>query len=95
MKAKSIKGKSVEELKSALTKTISADFRPTLAIIFSSVSQDLKSICEVVDAEGIAIFGCTTNGEFIDEETEKGSVVALLLEINKNYYEIYLGRIPK
>jgi hypothetical protein len=60
MKAKSIKGKSIAELKRALTETIPTDFRPTLAIIFSSVSQDLKSICDVVNAEGIAIFGCTT-----------------------------------
>ena len=67
MKAKSIKGKSVEELKAALAETISADFKPTLAVVFSSVSQDLKGICDVVDAEGIAIFGCTTNGEFIDK----------------------------
>jgi hypothetical protein len=94
MKAKSIKGRSAEEIKTALSESMANGFVPTLAIIFSSVSQDLKSICEVVDAEGIAIFGCTTNGEFIDEETEKGSVVALLLEINKNYYEIYLEEYP-
>jgi hypothetical protein len=94
MKAKSIKGKSVEELKSALAETISADFRPTLAIIFSSVSQDLKSICDVVDAEGIAIFGCTTAGEFIDEETETGSWVMLLMDLNPDYFKIYLEEYP-
>ena len=94
MKAKSIKGKSVEELKAALAKTISADFMPTLAIIFSSVSQDLKSICDVVDAEGIAIFGCTTSGEFIDEETETGSWVMLLMDLNPEYFQIHLEEYP-
>jgi hypothetical protein len=94
MKANSIKGKSVEELKSVLAETISADFSPTLAVIFSSVSQDLKGICEVVDAEGIAIFGCTTNGEFIDEQTEKGSWVMLLMDLNPDYFQIHLEEYP-
>ena len=94
MKAKSIKGKSVEELKSALAKTISADFRPTLGIVFSSVSQDLKGICDTMDAEGIAIFGSTTAGEFIDEETETGSWVMLLMDLNPDYFKIYLEEYP-
>ena len=95
MKAKSIKGKSITELKSALAKTITADFKPTLAVIFSSVSQDLKCICEVVDAEGIAIFGCTTNGEFIDEQTETGSCVMLLMDLNPDYFQIHLEEYPE
>ena len=94
MQAKSCKGKSITELKSALAKTITADFTPTLAVVFSSVSQDLKSICEVVDAEGIAIFGCTTNGEFIDEQTETGSWAMLLMDLNPDYFQIHLEEYP-
>ena len=94
MKAKSIKGKSVDELKSVLAETISADFKPTLAVVFSSISQDLKGICDVVDAEGIAIFGCTTNGEFIDEQTETGSWVMLLMDLNPDYFQINLEEYP-
>lgn len=94
MKAKSIKGKSIAELKAALAKTISAEFKPTLAIVFSSISQDLKGICDVVDAEGIAIFGCTTSGEFIDEETETGTWTMLLMDLNPDYFQIYLEEYP-
>jgi hypothetical protein len=94
MKAKSIKGKSVEELKSALAETITADFKPTLAIVFSSVSQDLIGIREVLDSEAIAIFGCTTAGEFIDEETEQGTWVMLLMDLNPAYFQIYLEEYP-
>lgn len=90
MQAKSCKGKSITELKTALAQTISSDFRPTLAVVFSSKSQDLKGICDTMDAEGIALFGCTTNGEFIDEATETGSWVMLLLDINPDYFKIYL-----
>lgn len=94
MKAKSIKGKSIDELKSALAENITADFKPTLAIIFSSVSQDLKGICDIMDAEGVAIFGCTTAGEFIDEETEQGTWVMLLMDLNQAYFQIYLEEYP-
>jgi hypothetical protein len=94
MKAKSIKGKSINELKSTLAKIISEDFKPTLGIVFSSVSQDLKGICDTMDAEGIAIFGCTTSGEFIDEDTETGSWVMLLMDLNPEYFQIHLEEYP-
>ena len=95
MKAKSIKGKSTEEIKSVLQDSISDGFKPTLAIVFLSVSQDRKAICKLLDAYGIAIFGATTSGEFIDEETEKGTAVMLLLDISKDSFQIYLDEYPK
>ncbi len=95
MKAKSIKGNSPEEIKSALQDSISDGFKPTLAIVFLSVSQDRKAIINLLDAKGIAIFGATTSGEFIDEVTEKGTVVMLLLDINKDYFQIYLDEYPE
>ncbi len=94
MQAKSIKGKSVPELKAALDKTITEDFKPTLAVVFSSKSQDLKGICDALDAEGIAIFGCTTAGEFIDEQTETGTWTMLLMDLNPEYFQIHLEEYP-
>ena len=94
MKAKSIKGKSTEEIKSALEQCMTDGFKPTLAICFISKSQDRKAICALLDAAGIAIFGCTTNGEFIDEVTEKGSAAILLLDMNKDYFQIYFEEYP-
>lgn len=89
MKAKSIKAKSTEELKSALSESMADGFKPTLAIVFISISQNRKAISELLDASEIAIYGATTNGEFIDEETEKGSIVLLLLDINKDNFRVY------
>jgi hypothetical protein len=94
MKAKSIKGKSPEEIKTALEKCMADGFKPTLAIVFLSVSQDRKAIGKLLDAHGIAIFGATTSGEFIDEVTEKGTVVMLLLDIKKDHFQIYLDEYP-
>ena len=90
MKSKSIKGKSREEIKTALIESMADGFKPALAIVFLSVSQDRDAICKLLDAEDIAIFGATTSGEFIDEVTEKGTVVMLLLDIKKDHFQIYL-----
>jgi hypothetical protein len=94
MKAKSIKGKSPEEINTALEKNMADGFKPTLAIVFLSVSQDRKAICKILDDQGIAIFGATTSGEFIDEVTEKGTVVMLLLDIKKEHFQIYIEEFP-
>jgi len=95
MKAKSIKGRSPEEIQSALKENMVDDFKPTLAIVFLSVSQDRNAICSLLDAEGISIFGATTSGEFIDEVTEKGSAVILLMDMKREHFQIYLEDYPE
>lgn len=95
MKAKSIKGNSTEEISIELQQSMADGYTPTLAIVFLSIKQDYKAICKLMDDAGIAVFGCTTNGEFIDEVTEKGSVAILLLDINKNYFQIYFEEYPE
>ena len=94
MKAKSIKAKSPEEIKDALNDSLLDGFKPTLAIVFLSIKQDRAAICDVLDKEGIAIYGATTNGEFIDEDLGKESVAILLLDINKDHFEVYLEEYP-
>ncbi len=95
MQAKSIKGHTTAEINTALQQSIADGFTPTLAICFVSIKQDRKAICKLLDDAGIAIFGTSTNGEFIDEETEKGSAAILLLDMNKNYFKIYFEEYPE
>ena len=94
MKAKSIKGKSPKEIHAVLKESMSDGFSPTLAIVFLSVSQDRSTICRILDEAGVAVFGATTSGEFIDEETESGSIAMLLLDMNRDHFEIYLDEFP-
>lgn len=94
MKSKSIKGNSTEAIKTELNNCLSDGFTPTLAISFISVAQDRTAITKLLDEKGIAVFGCTTNGEFIDEETEKGSAAILLLDMKKAYFQIYFEEYP-
>ncbi len=95
MKAKSIKGKSTEEIQSAFEQSMADGFKPTLAICFISKSLDRIAISNLLDAEGVSIFGCTTNGEFIDEEPEKESAAILLLDMNKDHFQIYFDEYPE
>jgi hypothetical protein len=88
MKAKSIKGKTPEEIKSALTESMADDFKPTLAIVFISVKQDREAISKLLDEKGIQIFGATTAGEFIDGEIEEASIVMMLLDMNPSYFKM-------
>ena len=94
MIAKSIQGDTLQAVKSELQNSISVTFKPTLAIVFASVSQDLEALIKVIDEADIEIFGCTTNGEFIDENTQTGSISILLLDIKKDDFKIYLEEYP-
>lgn len=90
MKARSIKGHSAVELEAALKALLSDDFRPTLAMVFLSVKQDRKGISSMLDSHGIAVFGCTSNGEFVDEDLGKESFAILLLDLDPACFRIYL-----
>jgi len=88
MKAKTIKGKSAEEIRSALEQSIADGFNPTLAIVFLSFKQDIDAVCKILDNEGIKIFGATSSGEFISSEIEEGSIAIMLLDINPSYFRL-------
>jgi hypothetical protein len=94
MRSKAIKGYSTEEIKEALDGSTVDGFKPTLAIVFMSIKQDRTAVTKLLDAAGIQIFGTTTNGEFVDEELGKGSVVILLLEVNPSYFTVLFAEYP-
>jgi hypothetical protein len=91
MQAKSIKGKSPDEIQSALQQSMSDGFKPTLAIVFISIKQDIEAVGDILDKQNIRIFGATSSGEFIDGEISHGDIVILLLDINSAYFEILFG----
>ena len=99
MKAKSIKGNSPEEIKTALQESMADGFKPTLAFVFISIKQQRDEISAMLDAEGISIFGATTGGEFIDGDIGHGSIAILLLDMDiSNFtilFEDYGGKDPE
>ncbi|MEJ7674840.1 MAG: hypothetical protein WKF59_19625 [Chitinophagaceae bacterium] len=38
-------------------------------------------------------YGCTTNGEFIDEEYQTGTIAILLLDVNPAYFSIQFSQL--
>ena len=88
MKAKSIKGRSQEEIQSALQESMTDGFTPTLAILFMSIKQNREVICELLNKEGIQIFGSTTSGEFISSEISEGGIAMMLLDIDPAYFKV-------
>lgn len=88
MKSKSISGKSTQDIQQALLKSLTDGFTPTVAIVFISIKQDRKTICELMDSKNIDVFGATSCGEFINGHQSEGEIAILLLELAKEHYTI-------
>ena len=90
MRSKSIHGKSISDIQSALDNAMADGFNPTLAIIFISVKQDRKAICNLLDSKNIDVFGATSCGEFINGYQSEGEIAILLLDLSNEHYAILL-----
>ena len=88
MKAKTFNAKSTSEVESGVKECYSDDFKPTLAIVFSSITQDPLAITSILHQKGISVFSSTTSGEFISSEINEGSIAVMLLDINPDYFKI-------
>jgi hypothetical protein len=86
MKAKSINGKTTVEIKEALEKSMTDGFRPTVAIVFISIKQDRKAVCEILHDKEIDLIGATSSGEFINGHQSEGEAAIMLFDINENDY---------
>jgi len=93
MQAKSVKGKYPREIQLALQQHLNENFKPTLAIVFISVKQDRKAICEILQKEEIDVFGATSCGEFINGHQSEGEIVVLLFDMAKEFYSILFEEI--
>ena len=93
MKAKSIKGNSPGDVQSALQQSMTDGFIPTLAIVFISITQDRKAVSEILRNADIDVLGATSSGEFIDGYQGEGSIVILLMDLNRDAYTILFEQI--
>jgi hypothetical protein len=90
MKAKSIKGKSTEEIKSALDQSLADGYKPTMAFVFLTDQEEIDSISALLDAAGIAIFGASTSENFTDTGIEPEGIVVMLLDMVPANFKIVL-----
>ncbi|MEO6669499.1 MAG: FIST N-terminal domain-containing protein [Ferruginibacter sp.] len=90
MKGKSIKGRSTEEIQTALRLSMADGYKPTLAFVFISTIENAEQIRNILDAAGIAIFGASTSEKFTEQGLEEADIVILLLDIKTGYFKIVL-----
>ncbi len=88
MKAKSIKGKSAEEIQLAFQQSMADGFKPTLAIVFMSYSNDLNAVSSLLNNYGVSVFGASSAGEFIDGDIGEGGVAVMVLDISPDYFKL-------
>jgi hypothetical protein len=92
MRAKSVKGKTIQDIENALLE-LQGNFKPTLAFVFLSVRQERDAVVQLLNRFSISVFGATTNGEFIDEDYEQGTIAILLLDVNPAYFFIQFAEL--
>lgn len=90
MKAKSIKGKNAEEIKTALQQSMAEGCKPTLAFVFLTEGDDIDAISAMLDVENIAIFGASTSEKFTEQGLEPEAIVVLLMDMDPAHFKIVL-----
>jgi hypothetical protein len=95
MKAKSIKGKSPEEIQSALQQCMADGYKPTLAMVFMSVKQNRQEVTDLLHQKGIQVFGATSSGEINNNEVLHENISILLMDMNPSYFTIMLEEYKK
>jgi hypothetical protein len=88
MEAKTLKGKTTEEIRSALEQNMANEFKPTLAIVFLPKKNEVQNITDIFDKKGIFVFGVSSFGHFIDKDPDNDSIAVMLLEIKPEYFKL-------
>ena len=91
MKAKSIQGKSNEEIQTALAGSMADGFTPSLAFVFCSVAHNYKTITNLLGQSGISVFGATSSGEIYDDAALHQSISILLTDLNPSCFQLIYG----
>ena len=90
MKAKSIQGKTPEEIRAALQLSVADGFKPTLAIIILSNHEAAEELRSIFGTKDIAIFGITAPQKFSDQGISEEDIVVMLMDIKVENFKIVL-----
>lgn len=81
---------SLAQLQQTLAAVKTSNFCPSLAIVFTSVQFDLEQIRQCFVEQDIALVGCTTAGEIVDDSLQETSIAFLLLDLDLAAFRIQL-----
>jgi len=88
METKTIKGHFYTEFEQRLSLALHNEFKPDLAFVFCSVSQNLNQISKLFHDNGIEFLGATTAGEIFETEVAEKSIVAMLIKLPSHSYSL-------
>lgn len=88
MNVTSISASSNSELETKLASHIRTQFRPTLAIVFSSPDFNYADGLHLIRSFNIELIGCTTSGEILNDEILTDSITVMLFDIAPSKFKI-------
>ncbi|RMH22160.1 MAG: hypothetical protein D6698_01695, partial [Gammaproteobacteria bacterium] len=91
MKALTIKGNTPAEILAAFDKSTSDGFKPTLAIVTLTNTENVEALQSLFGKKGIAVFGITTAQKFTEQGIEPDDIVAMLLDMDPEHFSIVLN----
>lgn len=95
MKAITIQANTVSELEKKTTEKIQGDFKPTLAFVFASFTQDLEGISRFFNSLKIQVAGVSTSGEIENRGSFEESISVMLLQIPESYFKLILEEVKE
>lgn len=90
MQTQNFHADSISSLETQLQAHTAADFSPTLAFVFTSITHDMDLISALFTKYSIQLVGCTTSGEFVNEQVSDKAMAVLLLDMQPENFAIYL-----
>lgn len=87
MRSKTIFTKSIAEIDTQIQEAIKSNFKPTLAIVFVSLSCDTEKLKEVLNKYQIQFIGATTAGEIGNRTIQTGGISVLLLDLDPAFFK--------
>lgn len=91
MKAKTINGRTPNEIQKDLDECKSQGFFPTLAIIILTDKEDAEVLRSIFGEQGIEIFGITSPQKFSEDGITEEDILVMLLDINPDHFKIVLN----
>lgn len=91
MKAQTLQGDSLGVINQKLSQILTSDFQPTIAITFTSPTQDITGLQTLFNKHNIDVLGSTSASEFMDDTVYDKSIVVMLLDLPKDAYTTYFA----
>lgn len=94
MKTKTIFASNLQTFRAEVGNTLSENFKPSLAIVFVSVSLGISEIQDILKQHNIAVVGASSCGEIISDGSNihvlEESIVCMLIDLPVSCFNIFI-----